>query len=122
MRIQIDKIPADYILKRYTRYAKSEVGFNRHDKALVGEDGITQMYRTKNLGKKAMAAVRFGSMSRSACERTEYVLDKLVEETSIMEPDVGPKARKGKVQPTGEVMVFRQCDVYTCYREKQNFD
>jgi hypothetical protein len=36
----LKKIPEHYILRRYTKYARQELGFNTHDKLLAGNDGV----------------------------------------------------------------------------------
>jgi len=42
IHIQIDKIPAKYIFKRYTKSARRDVAFSREDKILTGDDGNTK--------------------------------------------------------------------------------
>ena len=60
IHVQDDKIPHEYIFKRYTRFARREVDvdFDTSDKLLTGKDGNTQSYRTKTLIPKAMKTVR----------------------------------------------------------------
>uniref|UniRef100_K3YLY1 Protein FAR1-RELATED SEQUENCE n=1 Tax=Setaria italica TaxID=4555 RepID=K3YLY1_SETIT len=102
MRIQLNKIPEHYILRRYTKYAQQELGFNRNDKLLVGADGVTQLYRIKDLMSLAMAAVRFGSMSSAAHIRTREVLAMLDKDNKEIPPDIGPSSRSRRQEAPGE--------------------
>nr|TKW09389.1 hypothetical protein SEVIR_6G091300v2 [Setaria viridis] len=102
MRIQLNKISEHYILRRYTKYAQQELGFNRNDKLLVGADGVTQLYRIKDLMSLAMAAVRFGSMSSAAHIITREVLAMLDKDNKEIPPDIGPSSRSGRQEAPGE--------------------
>ncbi|XP_034593774.2 protein FAR1-RELATED SEQUENCE 5 [Setaria viridis] len=102
MRIQLNSIPQHYILRRYTKYAQQELGFDRNDKLLVGADGVTQLYRIKDLTSLAMAAVRSGSMSRAAHIRTREVLAKLDKDNKEIPPDIGPSTTNMHQESPGE--------------------
>uniref|UniRef100_K3XQ28 Protein FAR1-RELATED SEQUENCE n=1 Tax=Setaria italica TaxID=4555 RepID=K3XQ28_SETIT len=102
MRIQLNSIPQHYILRRYTKYAQQELGFDRNDKLLVGADGVTQLYRIKDLTSLAMAAVRSGSMSRAAHIRTREVLAKLDKDNKEIPPDIGPSTTDMHQESPGE--------------------
>ena len=43
--LTMERVPSKYILKRYTRDAATDAGFNRHDKMFVGPDGDTKKHR-----------------------------------------------------------------------------
>ena len=43
--LTMERVPSKYILKRYTRDATTDAGFNRHDKMFVGPDGDTKKHR-----------------------------------------------------------------------------
>jgi hypothetical protein len=75
MQLQVDKIRVHYIPKRYTRFARKDLEFDRCDLRLVGEDTNTQSYRTNLLITKAMQVVRAGNISGHACERGLEGLD-----------------------------------------------
>jgi hypothetical protein len=45
MQLQVDKIHMRYIPKRYTRFARKDLEFDRSDLRHVGEDGNTQSGR-----------------------------------------------------------------------------
>jgi hypothetical protein len=57
MQLQVDKIHVCYIPKRYTRFARKDLEFDRCDLRLVGEDDNTHSYRTKLLITKAMQVI-----------------------------------------------------------------
>lgn len=109
MRIQLNSIPQHYILRRYTKYAQQELGFDRNDKLLVGADGVTQLYRIKDLTSLAMAAVRSGSMSRAAHIRTREVLAKLDKDNKEIPPDIGPSTTNMHQESPGEVKILKCC-------------
>ena len=65
MHLQIDRIPSEYILQRYTYSAIQDVTFSRDDKNLKGKDGETKSYRQKMLLKKSMKVVHHASLSKA---------------------------------------------------------
>ncbi len=82
MHLQIERIPSEYILQRYTysvqRYtysAHQDVAFSRDDRNLKGKDGETRSYRQKMLLKKAMKVVHHASMSKGDDGRIIRVID-----------------------------------------------
>ena len=102
IHVQVEKIPCEYIFKRYTRFARREVDFDTSDRLLTGQDGNTQSYRTKTLIPKAMKAVRSGSKSNAAYRRLLDVLEDVTKEIENIPPDIGAKA-KGHGQSRTEV-------------------
>jgi hypothetical protein len=56
--LQIGNIPAEYIMKRYTRDDRSIVPWDRHDVVTIGPGCESEQYKTKRLVEIAMAAVR----------------------------------------------------------------
>jgi len=86
----LKKNPEHYILRRYTKYAGQELGFNTHDKLLDGNDGVMQCCRLKRLTSRAMAAARSGVMSEAACQNTLEGSEKIIRENKIFPPDIGP--------------------------------
>jgi hypothetical protein len=99
MQLQVEKIHMRYIPKRYTRFARKELEFDRSDLRHVGEDGNTQSYRTTLLISKAMQVVRAGSMSAQACQRGLELLDIACKELQQIPPDIGPSAGKRGESP-----------------------
>ena len=100
------KNPEHYILRRYTKYAGQELGFNTHDKLLDGNDGVMQCCRLKRLTSRAMAAARSGVMSEAACQNTLEGLEKIIRENKIFPPDIGPRANSGQRKATEPVMTI----------------
>lgn len=103
IHVQVEKIPHQYIRKRYTRNARREKDFDTSDKLVTGEDGNTQSYRIKTLIPKAMKAVRSGSMSNAAYRRLLEVLEDVTKEIDKITPDIGAEAKKGKSQTMTQV-------------------
>lgn len=106
IHIQVKKIPAAYILKRYTSLARNEVPFDRNDKLLVGADGNTQRYRTKLLLTRYSKVVRAGSMSNPAFQRALDVVDSLYNEIKDHPHDIGPRSKGPRSDAAEEVCVY----------------
>lgn len=91
IQLQVEAIPARYILKRYTRNARKEVPFDRRDRKMDGQDGETQSYRTKMLLTKGMAVVRAASMSKAGYEKAMEELEGLLKLLENVAPDIGAR-------------------------------
>lgn len=65
---QVEKISPQYVLRRYTMKARSDMSFDRRDRVTAGLDSVEESYRQKTLLAEAMAIVRLGSKSRVAFE------------------------------------------------------
>ncbi|WVZ71078.1 hypothetical protein U9M48_019704 [Paspalum notatum var. saurae] len=89
IHLQVEEIPGKYILKRYTREAREKVEFDREDKLLGGKRGKELNYRTRRVLKWYSPVLRESTLSNAACERAEYVLEKLVEELKLIPSDIG---------------------------------
>jgi hypothetical protein len=61
--LQIKKIPSKYILKRYTRNARSYVVWDRNDMVKGGQGGNQEQMRFAKLVPVVMGIVRAGSKS-----------------------------------------------------------
>lgn len=107
IHVQLEKIPEKYILRRYTKYARQEVGFDTHDKLPAGEDGVKQSYRLKRLASKAMAAARSGVMSEAAVQNTERGFERIMRENKNFPADIGPRGNSGQTQAAAEVMTTK---------------
>ncbi|KAL6850343.1 hypothetical protein ACP4OV_020970 [Aristida adscensionis] len=92
IHLQVEKIPEQYVLKRYTRFAHGELPFDRSDQLLVGSDGDTQSCRTKMLLTKAMPVVCAGSMSNAAYIKAIDALCAVFHDIESIPPDIGPNA------------------------------
>lgn len=103
IHIQLEKIPEQYILRRYTKYARQELGFDTHDKLPAGKDGVTQICRLKRLSSKAMAAARSGVMSEAAVQNTERGFERIIRENKNFPADIGPSVNSGQRQASVEV-------------------
>jgi hypothetical protein len=89
MHIQLERIPKEYILQRYTYSARQYVVFSRDDRKMSGKDGETKSYRQKMLLKKAMKVVNHASMSKAGSDKALDTMDELLEMLRRLEPDIG---------------------------------
>ncbi|WVZ93382.1 hypothetical protein U9M48_039365 [Paspalum notatum var. saurae] len=87
--LQIDKIPKEYILQRYTNLARQDVGFSRDDKKSKGKDGETKSYRQKTMLKNTMKIINKASMSKAGHDKYLDVMHELNELLDRVEPDIG---------------------------------
>lgn len=88
MRLQINSIPSDYILERYTQFARRDVPFEISDTIKKGKDGATKAYRQRMLLTRAMALVRAGVKSKAGYDRAMDGMRALTEGISHVEPDI----------------------------------
>lgn len=91
--LQIDNIPSDYIMKRYTRGARSMVTWDRHDIVTTETACESEQHKTKKLVEIAMTAVR-------ACRKTSFGFEKACEQMTALAEwgeaiarDTGPSNR-----------------------------
>ena len=110
MHLQIDRIPKEYILQRYTYSARQDVPFSRDDRNLKGKDGETKSYRHKMLLKKAMKVVHHASLSKSGNDRALAVMDELLEVLSRLETDIEVEETCGTSGGDG----IQVCNVLIC--------
>ena len=89
MHLQIERIPSEYILQRYTYSARQDVVFSRDDRNLKRKDGETRSYRQKMLLKKAMKVVHHASLSKAGNDRALEMMDELLGLLMRVEPDIG---------------------------------
>ncbi|KAF0927626.1 hypothetical protein E2562_035233, partial [Oryza meyeriana var. granulata] len=74
VQVQVQTIPAKYVLRRYMMKAKSDMTFDRRDRKTVGPNGVQKCYRTKMLMVEAMAVAKEGSKSKVAFEQAIRIL------------------------------------------------
>jgi hypothetical protein len=89
MHLQIERIPSEYILQRYTYSAHQDVAFSRDDRNLKGKDGETRSYRQKMLLKKAMKVVHHASLSKTGNDKALEMMNELLGLLMRVEPDIG---------------------------------
>jgi hypothetical protein len=89
MHIQLERIPKEYILQRYTYSARQDVVFSRDDRKMSGKDGETKSYKQKMLLKKAMKVVNHASMSKAGSDKALDTMDELLEMLGRLELDIG---------------------------------
>ncbi|XP_015691387.1 protein FAR1-RELATED SEQUENCE 5-like [Oryza brachyantha] len=74
VHVQLEKIPASYILKRYTKKAKSDVLFDRRDRETTCPDGVKESHRSNMIMIEAFGVVRAACKSKVAYDRAMSVL------------------------------------------------
>ncbi|EEE59494.1 hypothetical protein OsJ_11726 [Oryza sativa Japonica Group] len=74
VHVQVEKIPAVYILKRYTMKAKSNVPFDRRDRETTRPDGVQESYRTNMMMIEAFGVARAACKLKVAFDRAMAVL------------------------------------------------
>ena len=74
MHVQVEMIPHTYVLRRYSKEAKSDVNFDRRDRPIAGLDGVKLSNRTKVLSLDAQQLVKWGRRSSVAFERATSVM------------------------------------------------
>jgi hypothetical protein len=71
-QLQVRKVPLQYILKRYTRDAKANTSFDRHDRRFVGVDGETKANRMMELLPDWCALQQASIMSSEVMGQNDY--------------------------------------------------
>jgi hypothetical protein len=74
--LHVWRILEKYVLKRYTRDAREEVAWDRHDGVRIGGRASKEQNQISKLLPKLMRLGRAGSRSDRACEETNRQLDK----------------------------------------------
>nr|XP_015642312.1 protein FAR1-RELATED SEQUENCE 5 [Oryza sativa Japonica Group] len=88
VHVQVEKIPHTYVLRRYSKEAKSDVNFDRRDRPISGPDGVKLSYRTKVLSLDAQQLVKWGRRSSVAFERATSVMKVLRKQLEEIPADV----------------------------------
>jgi hypothetical protein len=83
--LQVKKIPEKYILRRYTRDARQEVPWDRHDGVRIGPTASREQTRMSSLLPKLMKLGRAGSRSDRASEETNRHLDRIIPRLRCLE-------------------------------------
>ena len=86
--LQIERIPKEFVMKRYTTNAKVDVLFHRDDRKMQGNDGETALGRRNVVMLKTMKVVTLSGMSEARKNMALVVLDKLIEDMERVAPDI----------------------------------
>lgn len=76
--LQVRKIPEKYILKRYTRNAREEVPWDRHDAVRIGAEASKEQTRLSKLLPMLMKLGKAGSKSDRAYDETLRLLKQII--------------------------------------------
>ncbi|WVZ50121.1 hypothetical protein U9M48_001408 [Paspalum notatum var. saurae] len=86
--LQIERIPKEYVMQRYTTSAKVDVLFDRDDRKMQGKGGETALCRRNVVMLKTMKVVTLAGLSEARKNMALVVLDKLIEDMERVEPDI----------------------------------
>ncbi|WVZ64500.1 hypothetical protein U9M48_014004 [Paspalum notatum var. saurae] len=87
--LQIDKIPKEYIMQRYTNSARQDLVFSRDDKKSKGKNGETKSYGQKTMLKRTLKVINQASMSKAGHDKYLDAMGELDELLDHVEPDIG---------------------------------
>ena len=83
-RLRVLKIPEVYIMKRYTRNARSNSMFDRRDYEQTAPDGTSPFCRRKLLTETAMDLANRATRSDAGCHRALSGMRALIEEVDVL--------------------------------------
>ncbi|KAM0870452.1 hypothetical protein ACQ4PT_039998 [Festuca glaucescens] len=87
---QIQKIPSQYVLRRYSRNAHIDLPYDRNDTVQTGPDGSSLSCRNSDLLSEAFATVQAGRRSTVAYKRAMTVLKELRKQLEEIPADEMP--------------------------------
>ena len=82
--LRVERVPTEYILKRYTKNAKTKGTFDRRDYKTVSFDGTSFLYQQNENLQLAMKVVRIGTKSDEQRARAKRGLEELIEQLEVM--------------------------------------
>ena len=82
--LRVLKIPEVYIMKRYTRNARSDATFDRRDYEQTAPDGTSLFCRRKLLTETAMDLANRATRSDAGCHRALSGMRALIEEVDVL--------------------------------------
>ena len=83
-QLRVDKIPEEYILKRYTRNARQNATFDRRDYEQTAPDGSSMFCRRRLLAETAMDLANRGVKSDRGYNRALAGMRKLIQEVNVI--------------------------------------
>src|ERR1043165_7670779 len=83
-QLRVDKVPKEYILKRYTRNARQNATFDRRDYKQTAPDGSSMFYRRRLLVETSMDLSNRGVKSDRGFNRALYGTRALIEEVNVI--------------------------------------
>ena len=96
--LRVLKIPEVYIMKRYTRNARSNATFDRRDYEQTTPDGTSLFCRRKLLTETAMDLANRATRSDAGCHRALSGMRALIEEVDVIkeEEEAASKLKQAK--------------------------
>src|ERR1041385_7150014 len=83
-QVRVEKIPEEYILKRYTRNARQNATFDRRDYKKTAPDGSSMFCRRRLLVETSSDLSNRGVKSDSGFNRALYGMRALIEEVDVL--------------------------------------
>src|SRR6187401_3006347 len=83
-QLRVDKIPEEYILKRYTRNASQNPTFDRRDYEQTAPDGSSMFCRRRLLAETTMDLANRGVKSDRGYNRALAGMRKLIQEVNVI--------------------------------------
>ena len=83
-QLRVDKIPEEYILKRYTRNVRQNATFDRRDYEQTAPDGSSMFYRRRLLAETAMDLANRGVKSDRGYNRALAGMRALIQEVDVL--------------------------------------
>lgn len=100
--LQVRKIPEKYILKRYTRHAREEVAWDRHDAVRIGPEASQEQTRLSKLIPMLMKLGRAGSVSDRAYNETVRLLQTITPGVEMFRRSSAVESKQAHASPAGE--------------------
>ena len=89
MQVNLDRILAKYILRRYSRDAKKDLPFDRMERKLRWKDGEVYWQRHNRLFKAAMKLIGRAILSSAGTDKAEGAMNSAFWIVSHAPPDIG---------------------------------
>ena len=102
-QLRVDKIPEEYILKRYTRNARQNATFDRRDYEQTAPDGSSMFCRRRVLVETTMDLANRGVKSDSGYNRALTGMRALIEEVDVLnEEEEAEEIKNARCEERGE--------------------
>src|ERR1043165_3671779 len=101
-QLRVDKVPKEYILKRYTRNARQNATFDCRDYKQTAPDGSSMYCRRRLLVETSMNLSNRGVKSDRGFNRALYVIRILIEEVNVInEEEELENSKNNRSEDTG---------------------
>src|ERR1041384_3870361 len=101
-QVRVEKIPEEYILKRYTRNTRKNATFDRRDYKQTAPDGSSMFCRRRLLVETAMDLSNRGVKLDSGFNRALYGMRALIEEVDVLNEEEADNKKNERIEEKGE--------------------